>query len=73
MNLINAALGQTDLDLEMLAQMDPDYGTTWMFFPDGDGNTQIAYLVYPNTTMIGKDGMNILMDDPQIYYYLYRK
>lgn len=67
------ALAQTDTDLSLLAQMDPDYGTTWMFFPDGDGNTQIAYLVYPNKTMTGKDIMNVQLDEPQIYYYLYRK
>lgn len=26
---------------------DPDYGKTWMYFPDGDGNPQVMYLTEP--------------------------
>lgn len=52
--------------------MDPNYGKTWMFFPDGDGNSQIAYLVYPNSTVRSENP--VLMDQRnEIYYYLYRK
>lgn len=27
--------------------MDDEYGVTWMYFPDGDGNPQIMYLTEP--------------------------
>lgn len=61
-----------DQELAVLIEMDPNYGKTWMFFPDGDGNPQIAYLVYPNATVRSENP--ILMDErKEIYYYLYRK
>ncbi|XP_063697711.1 uncharacterized protein LOC134828659 [Culicoides brevitarsis] len=74
---------KTNEDLETLKQLDPEYGETWMFFPDGEGNPQIAYLKYPNTTSsdkgkyMGRDGMGMKSDaeggNGEIYYFLYRK
>uniref|UniRef100_A0A1B0D5A9 Uncharacterized protein n=2 Tax=Phlebotomus papatasi TaxID=29031 RepID=A0A1B0D5A9_PHLPP len=34
----------TSADLEYLKLIDPSYGVTWMFLPDGNNTMQIAYL-----------------------------
>lgn len=49
--------------------MDPNYGETWMFFPDDEGNPQIIDLTEPDPNM----RFAFIDEDPDakiaLYYY----
>lgn len=58
---------------EIIGRMksDPGYGQTWMYFPDGNGVPQVAYLTDPGPKVKNVDP---LFDDrTDVTYYLYRK
>lgn len=38
-------------DIPDIRQHDENYGKTWMFFPDGDGNAQIIELNQPGASV----------------------
>jgi hypothetical protein len=54
-----------------IKRYDPNYGKTWMFFPDGDGNPQIIDL----SQMDGQKRFSLAHDDPdaKISMWLYNK
>lgn len=64
------------VEINEIVQSDPEYGQSWMFFPDGEGNAQIAYLVDPGPMMIaensGAQGYKNKPND-EVTYYLYRE
>lgn len=52
---------------------DPNYGTTWMFFPDGDGNAQIIDLSDKETDADVRFSLAHEDPDSKISMWLYNK
>lgn len=55
-----------------IRNFDPNYGRTWMFFPDGEGNPQVISLAEPNDPNVR---YSLAHDDPdsKITLWLYNK
>ncbi|XP_038107065.1 pancreatic lipase-related protein 2 isoform X1 [Culex quinquefasciatus] len=64
-------LFQMKCDMDQLRMIDPNYGVTWMFLPDDQGNPHIVDLTMPNdTNSQERAGSNCNRD---VTFYFYRQ
>lgn len=56
-----------------MKNLDPNYGQTWMFMPDGDGNLHIVDMTIPDANKIKTDAKFVNKFNNDIKFYLYNK